>query len=148
PDTNQGHDGYDRQKSIDDHQERWVDSPRIRYRRWGSRIKLAPDRGTETKNAEQHKHSAGRYYERLGYDICQQCLGPYAARHCDEAGPRPGGICSLRGEYGAVGGQLSASIGAVFNSRRASLHLSRAVFNVDSTGLEFLAGLANLRPCH
>ena len=52
------------------------------------------------------------------------------------------------GKYGAISSEFGPSIGAVFNPRRASLPMSRAVLYMNSTGLELFVGLDSARLGH
>jgi len=106
---------------------------------------MPPDRRAITKHAEQHKNAAGDSDQPFWNDTCQQRISTDPARHGDKTGAHPGSIGPLGGKDSAVGSELSTSVGAALDARRAALHLGRAVLYTNGAVLELLAALDDLR---
>ncbi len=112
PDPNERGQADEQEEAID-HDQQWRrDARRVGPRR-GDITHLAPDRGSKAETAEQYQHRSGRAGQPGRDDLVEQSARTDSRGERGEAGPHPGGISPLGGEYGAIGGKLGAAIGAV-----------------------------------
>jgi hypothetical protein len=107
-----------------------MDARRIRNRRRRPGIKMAPDLRAETEHAEQHERARSYYDQPFRQNIRYQRLCANATCHGHETCTHPGAVSPFSGKYCAVSSELGPPVGAVFDPRRAPLHLGRAVLYV------------------